>query len=384
MAAPIGSGATDIADALRATQPGAGTGFLGQDDFGGQDQNTAAVQQESDRLAAIRDPTGPAYRNFVATHGFPPDMTQPDVFGPLDAFLMFAQAGLPGPAGLLTKAANAAGLEGTIGDVPDGNLRRDDRNDALLRRSTTPQERATSQAKGVSTDLLSQRLAALQRLGQGRFAPGASQASDRASAASQQRSKLSSQRSRFGNILSKGFGSDFGTQDIPIGFGSDILENFLQQRRTEALQPLNFAQARGNLAPGGFGSALADIDQQTIAGRSQLEGVRSDLATGFRRQLGEGVTRAQQNARGSSLGSGFNPQQAVDQNTALADRLRTGFEGDFLNRARPLGLFSPDIAINTGGQAQGPQNASRSVFDALTKRTEQRQSPRGLGTEGVF
>ena len=189
-------------------------------------------------------------------------------------------------------------------------------------------------------------------------------------------------RADFTQQAGKAFAPDFSKTALPDTYDDNVIDQILNEQFGQTKGLLDNQRARGNLNDIGYNSGMNELNNQKSAGFAKLQGIGGDVLSNYRNTLDQIANEANSRAGAYTLGQNFN----LGDYTGRANTAETGFgktlEGDI--RSQTPQLFDASQLITRGGQAQGAQNNTRALFQALDQNARRRDTQRGLGTEGVF
>jgi len=168
-----------------------------------------------------------------------------------------------------------------------------------------------------------------------------------------------------------------------------VLEAILGEQFGEASDSILRARDRGVLNDTGYNYASQNLEQQRRAASARLQDIGGGILEGYRGELGDLAGTARTGAGNYDFGDTFDPNYYRGLIEERQGELGGRLEGDIRNAIGGEQFFNTDTLIQKGGINQGAQNTglgsqSGSLLGALTKRNEETEQKRGLGTAGSF
>lgn len=180
----------------------------------------------------------------------------------------------------------------------------------------------------------------------------------------------------------KAFAPDFSKNALPDTFDDNVIDQILNEQFGQTKGLLDNQRARGNLNDIGYNSGMNELNNQKSAGFAKLQGIGGDVLNNYRNTLDQIGNEANTRAGSYTLGQNFNLGDFQNRANTAESGFNNTLEGDI--RSQTPQLFDASSLITRGGQAQGAQNNTRALFQALDQNARRRDTQRGLGTEGVF
>lgn len=190
-------------------------------------------------------------------------------------------------------------------------------------------------------------------------------------------------RANYTNQIDKFAPFNFADMRIGNDLDDDVINGLIDDDLNRATLEAQRARDRGTLNDTGYTGAIENIGRQRSGINARLQDTGAGILEEGRQTLRNRANTGRQGASMYELGQTFNPldtQNLIDQDytnfrTSMADRLK--------GKIGTSPLFDTSDLLNVGGAAQGAIN-SKNIGDLLTKKPEDDEAARGLGTVGAF
>lgn len=201
-------------------------------------------------------------------------------------------------------------------------------------------------------------------------------------------SVVSAARDRGRNAATRWWDSTVGADPEERIFTNNLddpyVDRILGQQRTEAMNTLNRAKARGQLDDTGFASAVTRIGELENAGRSTAQNLSNAVIANKRSDFRSLLDRGKAAAGSLDFGQSFDANDWSKRLQSRATELTGGIEGDVSAALSGQQFFDIGDIITKGGQAQGVANPTPAFLDAQAAREQLRTRQRGTGQGGTF
>lgn len=193
--------------------------------------------------------------------------------------------------------------------------------------------------------------------------------------------------SQYRSSLNQNFAPGFVDNYFDYNYGQNVIDDIINQERSDVEQILSNAYNRGNTTFQGYEDALGRLDDRTTAVRERVGDTARGVIEGYRGQLqGVGDT-ARQNLSTFQLGDTFDSSQFTNQLQDLYTNLQGSFEGDVRGSLGNTPLFDFDAILQRANAAQPASNdvaSNQNIIAAIEERKKKEQERRGVGSSGVF
>lgn len=190
-------------------------------------------------------------------------------------------------------------------------------------------------------------------------------------------------RANYTNQIDKFAPFNFADMRIGNTMDDDLIGGMVGDDYNRAILEAERQRDRGVLNDTGFAGAKSNIERQRPGINARLQDTGGGLLEEGRQTLRNRANQGRQGASMYELGQQFQPldtQNMIDQDftnfrTTLADRLKS--------KVGTSPLFDTSDLLNVGGAAQGALN-TKNIGELLTKKPDEEEVARGLGTVGAF
>ncbi|CAB4163759.1 hypothetical protein UFOVP810_54 [uncultured Caudovirales phage] len=184
--------------------------------------------------------------------------------------------------------------------------------------------------------------------------------------------------------LRDAFGTDFADRTFSTTADDPFVEAILGRQRTEAMNTLDRARARGQLDESGFTGATTRLGELEKAGRSTAQSLADAVIGNRRSDVNSMIQDAFGRAGSTELGQSFDPSSYINRVNQRVGEFQGNLEGDVTSALQGQQFFDIGDLITRGGEAQGVANPTPAFLDAQAARTQLRQTQRGAGQGGTF